>query len=553
VSTKRQVDNADENDIPLQHTACHEFAARNRWNITKEFYEKGVSGFKVSANKRDSIQDLKIAAEKREFDVLLVYMFDRIGRIDDETPFIVEWFSQQGIEVWSVTEGEQRFDNHVDKLTNYIRFWQANGESRKTSMRVKESMNQLTEKGVYTGGVTPFGYKTIPSGRFNKRGKELVDLVIDPSEAPIVRMIFEKSVRDGYGSHRLSALLNSMEIKTHNGSGFQSNTINRILKNRMYCGYYTSGDIISPHIPHLQIIDEGIFDQAQTIIKQRSAKNDEKTQIARNTKGKTLLSGNIYCAHCGDKLIASSYVDKYNRVDGSKYEVRKHRYICCNKAKKRGICGGQSGYVSDKIDSVVNAIICEYLSRIKTTAKSVALEKRYQTEIAEMKSEKKEVEYENKKSKDKLAQLSSEIAKSLSGDSAFAPDVLAMAIDNAKSEIQRTDDKIAKLNYLLTNSQGAMKQLDFYYDQFRGWAEEFEDASLEQRKMIICQLVREIKISRGYELEIVLEMNYEQFLPRGELFCTPRFVTVPCLGYSKKLLSFIKCNVRHKVRGHLFR
>ena len=33
-----------------------------------------------------------------------------------------------------------------------------------------------------------------------------------------------------------------------------------------------------------------------------------------------------------------------------------------------------------------------------------------------------------------------------------------------------------------------------------------------QRKMIICQLVREIQVSRGYELDIVLNMNYEQFL-----------------------------------------
>ena len=58
-----------------------------------------------------------MAAEKQEFDVLLVYMSDRIGRIEDETPFVVEWFVQHGIEVWSVSEGEQRFDNHVDKLT----------------------------------------------------------------------------------------------------------------------------------------------------------------------------------------------------------------------------------------------------------------------------------------------------------------------------------------------------------------------------------------------------------------------------------------------------
>lgn len=48
--------------------------------------EKGVSGSKVSASKRDAIQQLKEEAANGEFDILLVYMFDRLGRIESETP-----------------------------------------------------------------------------------------------------------------------------------------------------------------------------------------------------------------------------------------------------------------------------------------------------------------------------------------------------------------------------------------------------------------------------------------------------------------------------------
>ena len=157
VSTKGQV---DKNDIPMQRQSCREFAEhQSGWVIKKEYQEKGVSGFKVSANDRDAVQELKTAAENKEFDILLVFMFDRIGRIDNETPFVVEWFIQHGIEVWSVNEGEQRMDSHVDKLMNYIRFWQANGESQKTSMRVKTCLHQLVEDGIYTGGCAPFGYR----------------------------------------------------------------------------------------------------------------------------------------------------------------------------------------------------------------------------------------------------------------------------------------------------------------------------------------------------------------------------------------------------------
>jgi Site-specific recombinases, DNA invertase Pin homologs len=111
VSTKKQVDRSEKNesDIPMQRTACHDFAGGQRdWKILKEYSEKGVSGYKVSAQDRDAIQELKETALKGEFDILLVFMFDRIGRIDDETPFVVEWFAKHGIEVLSTQEGQQR-------------------------------------------------------------------------------------------------------------------------------------------------------------------------------------------------------------------------------------------------------------------------------------------------------------------------------------------------------------------------------------------------------------------------------------------------------------
>ena len=98
VSTVKQVD-VIKDDIPMQRIACHEFAERQGWMITKEVEEKGVSGFKVSAEDRDAIQDLKEAALKNEFEILLVFMFDRLGRIENETPFVLQWFAQHGAEV----------------------------------------------------------------------------------------------------------------------------------------------------------------------------------------------------------------------------------------------------------------------------------------------------------------------------------------------------------------------------------------------------------------------------------------------------------------------
>ena len=102
--------------IPMQRRECKDFIDRMEdWVFYDERMEKGVSGYKVSAKNRDIIAaknrdiivEIREMAEHKQFDVLLVFMFDRLGRKEDETPFLVKWFIDHGIEVWSTREGQQ--------------------------------------------------------------------------------------------------------------------------------------------------------------------------------------------------------------------------------------------------------------------------------------------------------------------------------------------------------------------------------------------------------------------------------------------------------------
>lgn len=511
VSTKQQFDK-QKDDIPMQKIACHEYSKEKGWTIVNEFYEKGVSGFKVSAKDRDAIQDLKELALKKEFDVLLVYMFDRLGRIDSETPFVVEWFIQHGVEVWSTQEGQQTLNDHVDKLMNYIRFWQANGESQKTSMRLKTRMAQLTAEGIYHGGTAPFGYQLIHKGRLNKKNQPVKDMVIHDAEAEIVRMIFQKTICEGYGSYRLAEYVNSLGVKTHNGAKFQSIAILRILRNRLYCGYYVSGEVVSQKIDELAIVDENTFDAANNILAQRSVKYEEKQHIARTTKGRTLLSGNIYCGHCGCHLNAAGAVETYVRKDGSEHKRDIVRYMCYHRARRLNDCDGQAVYSADKIDEMVSAIVKSYLERIKQTPKDKALELRYKEELKQKRKQKRKLEDEKMRLEKRLHEVSIEIGKSLNGESAFTVDVLSMSVNAAKGELVNVEKRLKECAAELEAKDEVLNKLDYYYEQFVSWADEFEKASAERKKMIICQLIKSIKVRRGYELEIEFNISYQQFL-----------------------------------------
>lgn len=511
VSTKKQVDQQN-NDIPMQKIACHEFAKDKGWIIMKEFYEKGISGYKVSVDNRDAIQELREAALNHEFDVLLVYMFDRLGRRDDETPFVVEWFVKQGIEVWSAQEGQQRFDTHTDKLLNYIRYWQATGESLKTSMRLKTRIAQLTAEGIYHGGTTPFGYRTVYKGRINKKGQPVRDLEIDSREAKYVKIIFDKTLNEGYGSYRMADYVNKLGIKTHSGSSFQCNTINRILKNRLYCGYYVSGDVISPKQEHLAIIDENVFDEVQKILSQRSIKNNEKQHIARTTKGKTLLSGNIYCAHCGSRLVASSAVYSYTLKDGAVKRSQFMRYSCYHKVRKLNDCDGQSVYSASKVDNLVLSAVKKYFAQITEKSMDEALEIRYNRKISEYKKYIRVMKAKKEKEEKYLKYLSLEVGKVIAGDSKLSVEYIMDSIEAIKQEITNTDTVLKDYNVRLERNDGMMNKLNYYYQQCVKWAVEFDSATLEQKKMIICQLIDEIDVGKGYEIDIKFNEDYGQFV-----------------------------------------
>lgn len=231
--------------------------------------------------------------------------------------------------------------------------------------------------GIYTGGPVPFGYKLVGAGNKNRKGYEINRLQIEEGEAEIVRMVFKKFRCDGYGSYRIAQILNDAKVKTHKGSQFQSTTILRILRNKIYTGYLISGDAISPYIPEIYIIDSEEFESVQFILNQRSRKDEEKRQIARNTKGKAMLSGNIFCAHCGHRLTTICYQDKYERRDGTVNITNIIKYSCYHKSRKLCECDGATTYRADQVDAIVSEFMRNLFEMLKSSPDEELLERAF--------------------------------------------------------------------------------------------------------------------------------------------------------------------------------
>ncbi|MFT8888240.1 MAG: recombinase family protein [Ethanoligenens sp.] len=296
--------------------------------------------------------------------MLLVFMFDRLGCREDETPFVVEWFVKNGIEVWSAKEGQQRFDTHVDKLTNYIRYWQASGESIKTSIRTKTRLAQIVQEGRFRGGLPPYGYKLEKKARINQKNHEVNEIVIDQQEAKMVRLIFQKYICEGLGAQRLFHYLAEQGIHNRKGSNFVNTSLMTILRNITYIGVLRSGESQSEIFQELQIIDEDTFHRAREIMEQRTQKH---SAMPLNNKSKALVSGLIYCGHCGHKMVLTTSGKNYTRVDGTVIHNVRLRYQCHTQVRHPDLCDGQNTYRSEKVD----ALVAESIHRLFVYIKAI--------------------------------------------------------------------------------------------------------------------------------------------------------------------------------------
>ena len=513
VSTDKQVDYGTnhEADIPMQRKACHKFAEQMGWEIVYEEQEDGVSGHKVRAENRDKIQTIKELALKGKFDILLVFMFDRIGRIADETPFVVEWFVKNGIHVWSTQEGEQRFDNHIDKLLNYIRFWQADGESEKTSIRTKTSLGQMVEEGHYKGGTAPVGYELVKSGRFNKRKHELYDLKVKENDAKIVLLIFEKYVNEGYGVQKIANYLNDNGYPNPTGNRWSHNTIRNILKNETYVGILKSGETRSPHLSELQIVPQGLFDKAQAIRRERAEAKANMPRVPINMRGNSLLSGNVFCGHCGSRLHLTTTSRYYTKADGTVIKKRRVRYACYKKVRKMADCGGQSGYSAAKLDGMIETLVKDIFERMKGLSKSEIISARYEKEINLRKSNLQSARAELVKEQTKLSDLRAEVIKSIQGESVYSKEMLSGLVNEVETKVKELDAVRAKAEKELNACQTLVQSLSERYDELMSWSEGFESSTLEGKKMIVNAMIKRIDVFNGYRLNVELNFNILQF------------------------------------------
>ena len=287
----------DFNSLDAQREASEAFIksqAHEGWQLIKTVYNDG--GYSGGNIDRPALQKLLADIKAKLIDVVLVYKVDRLTRSLADFAKLVELFDANNVSFVAVTQAFNTTSS-MGRLTLNVLLSFAQFEREVTAERIRDKIAASKKKGLWMGGGVPLGY------RVQDR-----KLIVDPAEAKIVQMIFERYLALGSTLPLLTELYEGgirTRIRTRasgkkfGGVPFTHGPLGSLLKNRTYLGEIVHYDKYYPG-EHQPIIEKDLFERVQA----RMADNT-RNRRANRLSSPALLMGKIFDDN--ENLMAPSY------------------------------------------------------------------------------------------------------------------------------------------------------------------------------------------------------------------------------------------------------
>lgn len=571
VSSKQQL---HDDDIPVQRAEAEQYIAkRPDWIFDKEYIEKAISAYRNNVEERAVLQEILADARNHEFDVLLTYMSDRIGR-QEEYSFYVATLNQLGIEVWTIKDGQLKTEEHIDKLLNYIRFWQNEGESKKTGMRVRDTQKELVKAGKFVGGKAPYGYRLVPSGMVSNHGRLLKKLEIVEEKAQVVRQIYSLAIYQGMGYEKIAKELNHQGIPAVTTDRWKAGTIRGILTNPVYMGFlainrrvnnsrqsshincrdYAGQEVRSDcpgqdgrdgygcqkvhaaqdshrgfvsldrkkwiyseqQIPELVIVSQQIWEKAQEI---REARKDRIGASKKKSSEEYEAQYNVPFTTRGKLVLADLVYCGYcgKRLKNGSYCNHWTTKSGEKKAAYTGRyvcpskCKERSCYSQNYLEGIVFEVVESYMERLKTVDVIKELQTMHSWQRKSVERELESIYKKQKTLKLDIQTLEEKIPEAIRGDYYFSAEKLSTMIEEKEQESKALDKRAQQIKSKLSQTAGQSSDIERFITMVPNWKEEFQSADTQTKKMLLSSLIDKIEV-KDEDINIKFKIRLEDFL-----------------------------------------
>jgi site-specific DNA recombinase len=304
----------EENSLTRQYDYCKAEILRNAhegWELVDKEYSDG--GYSGTDTERPAFQELMADIEAGLVDAVVVYKVDRLSRSLLDFAQIIDVFKQNNCAFVSVTQKFSTADSVGQLVLNVLMSF-AEFESKMISDRTKDSIAIARKNGRWTGGHTPYGYRSVD-------GK----LVPDPETASTARFVFLR-YEDLRSACIVARELNEAAVRRPRRGDdddprlWDKNDVLRMLANPVYAGLIRCDDGLVDG-EHEAIVHRDAFERVQAIIARQRPRSSPAPRNAEY-----LLRGLLRCGGCGAAMTGASSESK-----GTTY-----RYYRCSTRDKRG-------------------------------------------------------------------------------------------------------------------------------------------------------------------------------------------------------------------------
>ena len=145
---------------------------------------------------------------------------------------------------------------------------------------------------------------------------------------------------------------------------------------------------------------------------------------------------------------------------------------------------------------------------------------RYAKETAERKNHLQALQAERDKAEKDLLALKAEILAVIKGESAFPKDTLAEMIAAQEKKHTELETLCEEASAELERNAELMANVSQLYEELISYADLYDSASFEAKKMIVSQLIRRVDVYRGYQIHVDFNFDLAQYLENSdELAC----------------------------------
>ncbi len=540
VSSNQQLE--ADGDLSVQRRIVTEYVVKQSdWKLDKkEYFEGSKSGYKTAVSDRDVLQEAMEDAKNGEYDILVAYKDDRIGRRMWEIGAYVMTLKSYGVDIYTVKDGciSPAGDDIMGQMMLALRFGNAQKSSSDTAMRVKDTAQKLVQQGRFMGGTAPYGYELVLSGELSKHGRALHKLVVVPERAEVVKYIYDLSLNKEFGSAKIAKTLNedSYYQTMAPNDVWKSGTITSILTNPVYAGhvaykrreringiYRRLGDhewiISNQPDENIQIIDSAVWDRVQEKRKSRADKyiktlEHQEASIIRRNDGMLSLIDVIHCGYCGGKMTNGTKYSYWKIKGTGETRARKIPVYRCQRAREGIPHQGFTQYRADMVETVVFDSLLEYIGRLQekedvfeTIERNQSMEKKAQE--TELKRLKKELE----KTVQGITTMEQHIPEAMTGDYALSLEELVAVIHRQQEKKEEQEAQIQEKKERLQQMAVTAGEWEELRTQIPTWQQVFKEAGRETQRVLVNRLIDRIDVTDD-QIVIRFKINLNDFLPR---------------------------------------